>query len=67
MNWLIEPTPVRCMVKLRARESPHGAVVQPTADGALVTLDDPARAAPGQACVMYAEDRVLGGGFIARG
>ena len=66
MNWLIEPAPVRCMVKLRARESPHGATVQPTAEGALVTLDDPARAAPGQACVMYAGERVLGGGFIAR-
>ena len=64
MNWLVPPAPVRCEVKLRAREAPHGAWVRPTADGAAVELDKPALAAPGQACVMYAGSRVLGGGFI---
>jgi tRNA-specific 2-thiouridylase len=29
-------------------------------------LDDPALPAPGQACVFYRQDRVLGGGIIAR-
>ena len=36
----------------------------PTATGAEVCLDEPALAAPGQACVFYDGDRVLGGGFI---
>ncbi len=66
VNWLLEPphAPLRCTVKLRAREAPHGATVEVTADGAAVRLDTPALAAPGQACVFYADDRVLGGGFI---
>ena len=64
VNWLIEPTTRRCTVKLRAREAPHGAAIQPDADGAIVELDTPALAAPGQACVMYDGERVLGGGFI---
>jgi hypothetical protein len=37
----------------------------PTAAGAEVVLDAPALPAPGQACVFYDGDRVLGGGFIA--
>jgi len=64
VNWLVPPRPIRCTVKLRARETPHGAEVVPTADGAEVLLDTPALAAPGQACVLYDGDRVLGGGFI---
>lgn len=66
VNWLLEPpdAPLRCTVKLRAREAPHGATVEVTAMGAIVRLNTPALAAPGQACVFYAADRVLGGGFI---
>ena len=66
VNWLISPPrqPVRCEVKLRAREAPQAALVAATAGGAEVVLDQPALAAPGQACVFYAGDRVLGGGFI---
>jgi tRNA-specific 2-thiouridylase len=64
MNWLTSPAPLRCTVKLRARETPHGASVVPDGAGAIVTLDTPALAAPGQACVMYDGDRMLGGGFI---
>ena len=67
VNWLIPPPvrPERCEVKLRAREAPQPASVTATA-GALATveLEAPALAAPGQACVFYAGDRVLGGGFI---
>ena len=66
MNWLVMPGSLRCDVKLRAREVPHGAEVRPAGTGAVVTLDTPALAAPGQACVLYAGSRVLGGGFIAR-
>ena len=66
VNWLMPPpaAPLRCMVKLRAREAPHGAVVTAAPGGAAVHLDTPALAAPGQACVFYDGGRVLGGGFI---
>ena len=68
VNWLVPPPEdgLRCQVKLRAREEPHGATVQATPDGAEVRLDSPALPAPGQACVFYDGGRVLGGGFIRR-
>jgi tRNA-specific 2-thiouridylase len=65
VNWLARPRPLRCTVKLRAREAPHSAEVTPASgSGAEVLLDTPTLAAPGQACVFYEGDRVLGGGFI---
>ncbi len=68
VNWLIDPpsAPLHCTVKLRAREAPHPVTVEATVDGARVWLDTPTLAAPGQACVFYGGERVLGGGFIAR-
>jgi len=70
VNWLAEPPSkgIRCAVKLRAREEPQGAIVRRLAEeGAEVRLDAPALPAPGQACVFYEGDRVLGGGFICQG
>lgn len=66
MNWLAPPpgAPLRCMVKLRARETPQPATLAATDEGAMVRLDTPGLAAPGQACVAYDGERVLGGGFI---
>jgi tRNA-specific 2-thiouridylase len=67
MNWLILPPDVlTCDVKLRAREEPHAAEVRPTPDGAAVVLAEKALPAPGQACVMYDGERILGGGFVRR-
>ena len=66
VNWLVPPATRRCAVKLRARDGMRPATVEPTADGAHVRLDEPALPAPGQACVFYDGDRVLGGGFITR-
>lgn len=68
VNWLASPQsgPVRCAVKLRARDGMRPATVEDLGDGAVVRLDEPALPAPGQACVFYDGERVLGGGFITR-
>ncbi|WP_419899938.1 tRNA 2-thiouridine(34) synthase MnmA [Roseomonas sp. USHLN139] len=70
VNWLIAPpaAPMPCQVKLRAREVPQPAMAFWDAATAVlrVQLEQPAIAAPGQGCVLYDGDRVLGGGFIRR-
>ena len=72
INWLgagdIPPGGVKVHVKLRSTQPPMPATVQPMNDGkAKVTLDKPQGAvAPGQACVFYDGERVLGGGWIIR-
>jgi tRNA-specific 2-thiouridylase len=72
LNWLgerIEPgVPLRAAVKIRSTRPPAAAAVTLLPDGgALVELDQPEEAvAPGQACVIYDGDRVLGGGWITR-
>ena len=69
MNWLVPPPldGLRCSVKLRARDQLRAAIVLPTQDGAEVRLEQAALPAPGQGCVFYGGERVLGGGFITRG
>jgi tRNA-specific 2-thiouridylase len=69
MNWLTSPpqSGLPCTVKLRARDGMRPAIVRAEGQGATVELEEPALPAPGQACVMYAGDRVLGGGFIVKG
>ncbi|WP_072573086.1 tRNA 2-thiouridine(34) synthase MnmA [Granulibacter bethesdensis] len=68
VNWLMTPpvAPISCMVKLRARETPHPATVRVIESGVEVILETEALPAPGQACVFYDGDRVLGGGFIRK-
>ena len=68
VNWLVpEPAQaLRCSVKLRARDTLRPAWVDATPDGAIVRLDEATLPAPGQACVFYTDDRVLGGGIIRR-
>jgi tRNA-specific 2-thiouridylase len=68
VNWLL-PMPthdLRCAVKLRAREEPRPATVRVANGVTAVTLDEPSLPAPGQACVFYRAERVLGGGIITR-
>ena len=66
VNWLIDRPAgaITARVKLRARDTPRPVRISPEAAGALLTLDDPATAAPGQAAVFYDGSRILGGGFI---
>jgi tRNA-specific 2-thiouridylase len=68
VNWL-RPPPAGafpCEVKLRAREAPQPAVAEWDAGAGLLRVRpaSPSVAAPGQACVLYDGERVLGGGFI---
>jgi len=64
VNWLVDPAELRADVKLRARDTLHPARITPQGSGAVLVLDEPALAAPGQAAVFYDGTRVLGGGFI---
>ncbi len=74
VNWLSEPPREGCEiaaeVKLRSMSALLPATIHAGADPsrAVVLLDQPAEAvAPGQACVFYGGERVLGGGWIVRG
>lgn len=69
MNWLDSPAPTNgrpVMVKLRSAAAPVPATYLPHPEGrAEVRLAEPYEGvAPGQACVMYEDSRVLGGGWI---
>lgn len=70
VNWLIDPPAgeLRCVAKIRYRNSGTPATVTATADGgARVTFDAPQPAVtPGQAVVFYDGTRVLGGGWIEK-
>lgn len=70
-NWisipeLLEPTRVWAKIRSRHREAP--ATILPAEEGSVeVIFDSPQPAiSPGQACVFYQEERVVGGGWIAR-
>ncbi|MEQ8193364.1 MAG: tRNA 2-thiouridine(34) synthase MnmA, partial [Rhodospirillales bacterium] len=72
LNWLGDaPLPgegLPVSVKLRSAQAPVAARALPLGgDNIEVVLDEPcAGIAPGQACVMYEGERVLGGGWIVR-
>ncbi len=71
VNWVsMAPpaTPVRASAKIRSRHEAAAAWVAPQENGNIhVEFDEPQQAiAPGQAVVLYQEDRVAGGGWIVR-
>jgi tRNA-specific 2-thiouridylase len=71
VNWLgpgscIPPEGMKVAVKLRSAQSPTVATLYSREDDAEVVLGTPqAGVAPGQACVFYDGERMLGGGWIA--
>ena len=74
VNWLgdapLADAELRVQVKLRSSQPAVPALVRADPadpDGAEVVLDEPqAAVAPGQACVFYTGERVMGGGWIRR-
>jgi tRNA-specific 2-thiouridylase len=71
VNWLAPPlngSAVECAVKIRSTMEPEPARARATSDGSVeVTFAEPQYGvSPGQACVAYDGDRLLGGGWIER-
>ena len=68
VNWLGgEGDHADLSVKLRSTQPLVPATLRRHTDGSVeVELAEPQTIAPGQACVFYRDERVLGGGFIQR-
>ncbi len=72
VNWIgdtpLSSTPQEIMIKVRSSQEPIAAQIYLNSNGiAEVTLHQPYYGiSPGQACVCYAADRCLGGGWIDR-
>ena len=68
MNWLAAPPKGPVTVKLRSAMAPMAAHMTVLDGGrAEVSFAEPVHGvSPGQACVIYAGERVLGGGWITR-
>jgi tRNA-specific 2-thiouridylase len=67
LRWLSPPqAALTAAIPVRHRGTPSDAAVQVAGDRATVRLAEPTVAAPGQAAVLYAGNRVLAGGWIAR-
>jgi tRNA-specific 2-thiouridylase len=73
LNWLgdapLDARGFAAEVKIRSASPPAAAKIYAAGEGRARVVFDRAQegVAPGQACVMYSGERVLGGGWIERG
>jgi tRNA-specific 2-thiouridylase len=70
-NWVSIPgltEPLRVRAKIRSRHTAASATIRPLDDESVEVLFDVPQAgiSPGQACVFYQEETVVGGGWISR-
>jgi tRNA-uridine 2-sulfurtransferase len=66
INWLsAPPTPEGTAVEVKLRSASPAVSARFFADGRIRFAEPQLGVAPGQACVFYQGDRVMGGGFIA--
>jgi tRNA-uridine 2-sulfurtransferase len=70
-NWISIPglaAPLRVWAKIRSRHEAAPAIISPGEEDTVeVVFDSPQPAiTPGQACVFYQEEKVVGGGWIDR-
>lgn len=68
-HWVSGRAPeeeLRCTAKIRYNHRGQEATLKVNADGSVhICFDEPVRAVtPGQSCVIYADEQVLGGGII---
>ncbi|HVK82854.1 MAG TPA: tRNA 2-thiouridine(34) synthase MnmA [Kofleriaceae bacterium] len=67
LRWLSTPaSSLRASVQVRHRGAPIAAEIEVEGDHARAVLAEPTVAASGQAAVIYAGERVLAGGWLAR-
>ena len=69
-NWISIPelrVPVQVTAKIRSRHIPTPALIEPLPDGSVTVTFDMSQSGvtPGQACVFYQGEIVVGGGWIA--
>ncbi len=70
-NWISIPSltePLHVRAKIRSRHTAAPCTVTPVEDGSVDVLFDSLQRAisPGQACVFYRDETVVGGGWISR-
>ena len=70
INWLdesIKKTNLKCSAKIRSTQKESSGVLNVASNKAEFTFDkEISTTSPGQACVFYLQDQVLGGGWITK-
>ncbi len=71
LNWISIPCltePLQVRAKIRSRHKSAPATISPKSDGSVEVMFKEAQTAitPGQACVFYQDEVVVGGGWICR-
>ncbi len=70
-NWITVADlrePLRVQAKIRSQHSAAPATISPNGDGSVEVVFETPQAAitPGQACVFYQDEKVIGGGWIKK-